>query len=43
MLTYRGVALGWAKNLGNRCNNLYPSEWRIRMQVAGTEFNDFVK
>ena len=43
MLTYRGVALGWAKNLGNRCNNLYPSEWRIRMQVTGTEFNDFVK
>lgn len=43
LLTYKNVPLGWAKNLGNRCNNLYPSEWRIRMQVTGSEFNDFVK
>lgn len=42
LLTYRDVPLGWVKNLGNRCNNLYQSEWRIRMQVAGCEFNDFV-
>lgn len=25
-----GYALGWAKNVGNRCNNLYPQYWRIR-------------
>ena len=25
--------LGWVKNVGNRCNNLYPSEWRIRMKI----------
>lgn len=42
LLTYRHVPLGWVKNLGNRCNNLYQSEWRIRMQVDGCEFNDFV-
>ena len=30
LLTYRGVALGFAKNIGNRANNLYPQEWRIR-------------
>ncbi len=30
LLTYRGVPLGFAKNVGNRANNLYPSEWRIR-------------
>lgn len=30
LLTYRGAPLGFAKNLGNRANNLYPSEWRIR-------------
>lgn len=30
LLTYGGVALGFAKNVGNRCNNLYPNEWRIR-------------
>lgn len=26
----QGYALGWAKNVGNRCNNLYPTYWRIR-------------
>lgn len=29
-LTFRGVPLGFAKQLGNRANNLYPQEWRIR-------------
>ena len=29
-LTYRGVAIGQAKNIGNRANNLYPKEWRIK-------------
>lgn len=30
IVTYRGFPLGWVKNLGNRANNLYPQEWRIR-------------
>lgn len=30
LLTYKGVPIGFAKNVGNRANNLYPSEWRIR-------------
>jgi len=30
LLTYKGVALGFVKNIGNRANNLYPQEWRIR-------------
>lgn len=30
ILTYKGYRLGFVKNLGNRCNNLYPQEWRIR-------------
>ena len=30
IVTYRGVPLGFVKNLGNRANNLYPNEWRIR-------------
>lgn len=30
LLTYRHVPLGFVKNIGNRANNLYPSEWRIR-------------
>lgn len=30
LLTHKGVPLGFVKNIGNRANNLYPSEWRIR-------------
>lgn len=29
LLTYSGLPLGFVKNLGNRANNMYPSEWRI--------------
>ena len=29
LVTYRGIPLGFAKNIGNRANNLYPNEWRI--------------
>ena len=28
--TYKGLPLGFLKNIGNRANNLYPNEWRIR-------------
>ena len=30
LLTYKQVPLGFVKNIGNRANNLYPQEWRIR-------------
>ena len=30
LLTYRGVGLGFVKNIGSRANNLYPQEWKIR-------------
>jgi len=29
LLTFAGRPLGFAKNLGNRANNLYPKHWRI--------------
>ena len=29
-VTYKGFALGPAKNIGNRANNLYPKAWRIK-------------
>ncbi len=29
-VTFQGFPLGFLKNLGNRSNNLYPSEYRIR-------------
>lgn len=30
LFTYKNIPLGFAKNVGNRVNNLYPTEWRIR-------------
>jgi 16S rRNA C967 or C1407 C5-methylase (RsmB/RsmF family)/NOL1/NOP2/fmu family ribosome biogenesis protein len=30
LLTYRDIPLGFARHVGNRANNLYPMEWRIR-------------
>lgn len=30
LLTYHNHPLGFVKNIGNRANNLYPQEWRIR-------------
>ncbi|MBO7280765.1 MAG: rRNA cytosine-C5-methyltransferase [Bacteroidaceae bacterium] len=30
LLTYAGTPIGFVKNVGNRANNMYPTEWRIR-------------
>ena len=30
LLQYKNVPQGFVKNIGNRANNLYPQEWRIR-------------
>lgn len=30
LVTYRNTPLGWEKNIGNRANNLYPQEWKIK-------------
>lgn len=30
LVTCDGLPLGWCNHLGNRINNLYPQEWRIR-------------
>lgn len=32
LVTFNQLPLGWLKNLGNRTNNNYPKEWRIRMK-----------
>jgi 16S rRNA C967 or C1407 C5-methylase (RsmB/RsmF family)/NOL1/NOP2/fmu family ribosome biogenesis protein len=31
LLKYSGVPIGWINVIQNRVNNMYPSEWRIRM------------
>ncbi len=33
LMSYEDVPLGWANMLGNRLNNMYPTPWRIRMQI----------
>ena len=30
LMTYKGIPLGFEKNIGNRANNLYPAEWKIK-------------
>lgn len=30
LVCHKGFPLGFTKHLGNRANNLYPQEWRIR-------------
>ncbi|MCJ8163572.1 rRNA methyltransferase [Pontibacter sp. E15-1] len=40
LLQYKGTPLGWAKQIGNRMNNYYPKEWRIRMDLP-QELPDF--
>jgi 16S rRNA C967 or C1407 C5-methylase (RsmB/RsmF family)/NOL1/NOP2/fmu family ribosome biogenesis protein len=39
ILTFKGVNLGFVNNLGNRTNNYFPVEWRIRMKIpeSGSE------
>jgi NOL1/NOP2/fmu family ribosome biogenesis protein len=34
---YEGLALGFVKNLGNRCNNLHPQGRRIRMDINNVD------
>lgn len=33
LVGYKGHALGFEKNIGNRSNNLYPKEWKIRKTI----------
>ena len=37
LVTYRNASLGWVKCVGNRANNLYPQEWRIRSERTPDE------
>lgn len=39
LITFSGVPLGFVKNIGNRANNLYPQEWRIRTKNIPSEYS----
>ncbi|MEN9917688.1 MAG: hypothetical protein RL662_124 [Bacteroidota bacterium] len=41
LVTYKGHPLGFVKNIGNRTNNLYPNEWRIRTTYLPKELDSF--
>jgi len=36
LIRYQNNNLGFVNRLGNRINNLYPANWRIRMDIRGT-------
>lgn len=39
IVSYKGVPLGFAKNIGNRANNLYPQEWKIKSTYVPKTIN----
>jgi 16S rRNA C967 or C1407 C5-methylase (RsmB/RsmF family)/NOL1/NOP2/fmu family ribosome biogenesis protein len=43
LVTCHGVPLGFVNNIGNRVNNYYPVDWRIRMKVTETAESNIIK
>jgi len=43
ILTYEGVNLGFVNNIGNRYNNYFPVEWRIRMDSSASGVESIIK
>lgn len=41
-LTFCGVPLGMAKNIGQRANNLYPKEWKIRTTYVADTYQPVI-
>jgi 16S rRNA C967 or C1407 C5-methylase (RsmB/RsmF family)/NOL1/NOP2/fmu family ribosome biogenesis protein len=43
LVTYKGINLGFVNNLGNRVNNYFPVEWRIRMNLPESGKENIIK
>lgn len=43
LITYCGIPLGFEKNIGNRANNLYPMEWKIKSSHTPDEDREILK
>lgn len=43
LVTYKNIPLGWCKHLGNRSNNLYPQEWKIKSSHIPEGNNDIIE
>ena len=41
--TYKGINIGFCNNIGNRVNNYYPVDWRIRMGIPGNGNNNSIR
>ncbi|MDD2438067.1 MAG: rRNA cytosine-C5-methyltransferase [Massilibacteroides sp.] len=42
LITYKDIPLGFVKQIGNRANNLYPTEWRIRSGYTPNEIKTLI-
>jgi len=43
IVTYEGINLGFVNNIGNRVNNYFPVEWRIRMNMTEAGLENIIK
>jgi 16S rRNA C967 or C1407 C5-methylase (RsmB/RsmF family)/NOL1/NOP2/fmu family ribosome biogenesis protein len=43
IVTYKGVNMGFVNNIGNRVNNYFPVEWRIRMNLPEPGEENLIK
>jgi NOL1/NOP2/fmu family ribosome biogenesis protein len=43
IVTYKGINLGFVNNIGNRVNNYFPVEWRIRMNKPESGSENIIK
>lgn len=43
LVTYHDLPLGFVKNLGNRSNNMFPTEWRIKSSHIDEPFDLLVR
>ena len=43
LVTYKGVPIGFEKNIGNRANNLYPAEWKIKSTHTPETPNEIIR
>ena len=43
LVTYKEYPIGFEKNIGNRANNLYPQEWKIKSTHIPNEDREIVQ
>jgi NOL1/NOP2/fmu family ribosome biogenesis protein len=41
LLTFKSIPIGFGKFAGNRINNLFPSEWKLRIMPSEDKWFSF--